>query len=110
MDASVFDVWTARRDAIATPPHEAWQERLGLRTWAVFIAQLLQFQAQLAALPGVAWGIDIGLPGAEEFFQRVLKDPPRSKRAVQEVWRQWRRRCVPAHRDRARRAVRPRGR
>ena len=89
-DTWVLDVWMARRDLIATPSHEAWHERLGLRPWGVFIAEVLQFQTHQAALPGTVWGVDVGVPGAEEFFERVLKDPPRSKRAVKEAWQQWR--------------------
>jgi len=51
----VLDAWIARRDLIATPPRDAWEWRLGLRPWAVFIAQVLQFQAQLAGAPGIAF-------------------------------------------------------
>jgi hypothetical protein len=44
----VTDTWTARRDRIQTPPDTTWRGRLGMRPWAVFIAQVLQFQVQLA--------------------------------------------------------------
>ena len=44
----VLDVWTARRDMSAAPPQPAWQSRLGMRPWNIFIAQVLQFQAQSA--------------------------------------------------------------
>jgi hypothetical protein len=42
------DAWIARRDRIDSPPRRAWQGRLGMRPWDVFIAQVLQFQVQLA--------------------------------------------------------------
>jgi hypothetical protein len=47
-DAWVLDTWTARRDRIDTPPRRAWEGRLGMRPWDVFVAQVLQFQVQLA--------------------------------------------------------------
>jgi hypothetical protein len=47
-DAWVVDTWIARRDRIDTPPRRAWEGRLGMRPWDVFIAQVLQFQVQLA--------------------------------------------------------------
>jgi hypothetical protein len=47
-DAWVVDTWIARRDRIDTPPRRAWEGRLGLRPWDVFVAQVLQFQVQLA--------------------------------------------------------------
>jgi hypothetical protein len=43
-----LDVWTARRDLGDPTPAAAWQWRLGWRPRSVFIAQVLQFQAQLA--------------------------------------------------------------
>lgn len=42
------DMWVARRDRIDTPPLDMWQYRLGGRPRAVFLAQVLQFQAQSA--------------------------------------------------------------
>ncbi|MCJ0874245.1 hypothetical protein [Streptomyces sp. AP-93] len=46
------DTWTARRDRGAPPPERYWQMRLGMRPWDVFMAQILQFQAQLADVTG----------------------------------------------------------
>jgi hypothetical protein len=43
-----LDVWTARRDLADPTPVMAWQWRLGWRPHRVFIAQVLQFQAQFA--------------------------------------------------------------
>ena len=42
----VVDVWIARRDIGDPAPRRAWQSRLAMRPWDVFIAQVLQFQAQ----------------------------------------------------------------
>ena len=42
----VIDVWIARRDLGDPAPRRAWQWRLAMRPWDVFIAQVLQFQAQ----------------------------------------------------------------
>jgi hypothetical protein len=44
------DVWIARRDQVDPPPRRGWQQRMGMRPWDVFLAQVLQFQAQLAVL------------------------------------------------------------
>jgi hypothetical protein len=47
-----LDVWTARRDRGEPTPAAAWQWRLGWRPRSVFIAQVLQFQDQLAQALG----------------------------------------------------------
>jgi hypothetical protein len=44
------DMWVARRDRLDTPPMDMWHYRLGGRPRAVFLAQVLQFQAQLSTL------------------------------------------------------------
>ncbi|TCN32792.1 hypothetical protein EV644_12414 [Kribbella orskensis] len=41
------DPWIARRDRIDTQSHRGWQQRLGMRPWDVFIAQILQFENML---------------------------------------------------------------
>ncbi len=43
----VLDTWTARRDVADPPPRAAWQWRLGMRPWSVFVAQVLQLEDQL---------------------------------------------------------------
>ena len=43
----LVDLWIARRDLGDPVPRRAWQSRLAMRPWDVFIAQVLQFQAQL---------------------------------------------------------------
>jgi hypothetical protein len=90
-EAWVLDVWIARRDLIAAPPRDAWEWRLGLRPWAVFIAQVLQFQAQLAAAPGVAMLGEAVFGDAEEFYEVLQKSVPRSRRAMQQLWNEWQR-------------------
>jgi hypothetical protein len=47
---TLLDEWTARRERIETPPRAYWAGRMELRPWPVFLAQVLQFQCQLAGL------------------------------------------------------------
>lgn len=48
-DSWILDVWTARRDIGGPPAENTWRNRLAMRPWNVFIAQVLQFQNQVAA-------------------------------------------------------------
>lgn len=89
-DRWVLDVWIARRDLLVPPARSAWEWRLGWRPWAAFIAQVLQFQAQLADTPNASAIGDEAIVGAQDLFDVLLKNPPRSKKAVQEVWDRWR--------------------
>lgn len=50
------DEWTARRERMADPPVRWWQWQTGMRPLAVFWAQVLQFQCQLADVLSV--GVD----------------------------------------------------
>jgi hypothetical protein len=43
----VLDTWIARRDIGGLPARAAWEGHFGLRPWNIFLAQVLQFQAQL---------------------------------------------------------------
>jgi hypothetical protein len=43
-----LDGWTARRERIETPPRRFWSAILAMRPWDVYLAQVLQFQCQLA--------------------------------------------------------------
>jgi hypothetical protein len=43
-----FDAWTLRRERIEPPPRRYWAGRMAMRPWDVFLAQVLQFQCQLA--------------------------------------------------------------
>lgn len=47
--AWVLDVWIARRDIDGPPAKSLWNQRLSLRPWNIFMAQVLQFQAQLSS-------------------------------------------------------------
>jgi hypothetical protein len=53
---TLLDRWTACREAIQTPPAGYWAIQLEQRPDAVFLAQVLQFQDQLAAAPAVSGG------------------------------------------------------
>lgn len=43
-----FDPWIARRERMDAPSRRYWQWRMRQRPWDVFLAQVLQFQCQLA--------------------------------------------------------------
>src|SRR5690606_34910328 len=45
-----FDAWTARRERMQPPPQAYWAHRMAMRPWSEFLAQVLQFQCQLADL------------------------------------------------------------
>jgi hypothetical protein len=50
-DRTVFlDEWTGRRERMEAPPRRYWEGRMAMRPWAVFLAQILQFQCQLTDL------------------------------------------------------------
>jgi hypothetical protein len=73
-DTTTFlDMWTARRERMETPPRSYWAGRMAMRPWNVFLAQVLQFQCQLAdVLDGdVPQGPGGSDPCAER--QRVLE-------------------------------------
>ncbi len=42
-----LDAWSARRERMASPPRHYWAGRLAMRSWNIFLAQVLQFQCQL---------------------------------------------------------------
>ena len=48
------DMWTARREIVESSPQRYWQWRRSMRPLDVFLAQVLQFQCQLADLPSGA--------------------------------------------------------
>jgi hypothetical protein len=45
-----LDAWTVRRERIDAPAKRYWQWKMRMRPWDVFLAQVLQFQCQLADL------------------------------------------------------------
>jgi hypothetical protein len=48
------DPWTVRRERMEAQARQYWAGRLESRPWPVFLAQVLQFQCQLATAPGGA--------------------------------------------------------
>ncbi len=46
----VLDAWGGRRERMDTQARGYWQGRMAMRPWNVFVAQILQFQCQLAGL------------------------------------------------------------
>lgn len=49
-DTTLFlDAWTARRERMDAPPRHYWAGRMMMRSWSLYLAQILQFQCQLRA-------------------------------------------------------------
>lgn len=46
----LIDAWSARRERMDSQARGYWQGRMMMRPWNVFVAQILQFQCQLAGL------------------------------------------------------------
>jgi len=42
-----LDAWGSRRERIDPPPKQYWAARMGMRSWQIYLAQILQFQCQL---------------------------------------------------------------
>jgi len=53
------DAWIARRERMETPPRRYWAGRMAMRPWNIFLAQVLQFQCQLA-----------------QCFKKAIEQPP----------------------------------
>jgi hypothetical protein len=51
---SWYDDWTVRRELMETRPKRYWEGLTEERPWSVFMAQVLQFQCQLAEEPAVS--------------------------------------------------------
>jgi hypothetical protein len=85
----VLDVWTARRDLMTGPARIGWEGHLGWRPWHVFLAQVLQFQAQLVdAPPAPAIGTQT-VTAVEDLKAELLRNPRRSQRAINELFSSW---------------------
>jgi hypothetical protein len=67
----VVDTWIARRDIGDGPARAVWENRLGLRPWNVFIAQVLQFEAQLA---DTGAGLTIAGGSCEDKQRRLIQE------------------------------------
>ena len=93
-----LDVWAARRLVDGPAAGAAWRERLAMRPWAIFLAQILQFEAEITgvtllepdAAPAAAADVTLaafyqdtakGLLGeTQRFFEAVkLTDPVRAR-------------------------------
>ncbi|GAA1996316.1 hypothetical protein [Microbacterium pumilum] len=51
-------LWTARRLVDGPAAHATWRSRLAMRPWSVFMAQILQFEAELVETFDESVGID----------------------------------------------------
>lgn len=65
------DGWMARRERMASPSAHYWAGRLAMRSWNIFLAQLLQFQCQLSGCFRKADGAD-----------EIAEDPCTDERAA----------------------------
>ncbi|MEV5967203.1 hypothetical protein AB0L70_35870 [Kribbella sp. NPDC051952] len=79
-----LDLWTARRELMEGPAQRYWAGRFGMRPWDMFIAQVLQFQCQLAgsgsaaAAQPVSFGrAAAAVRGVSERLGGILADPDR---------------------------------
>lgn len=52
-----LDPWIVRRERMVSPPRHYWAARMAMRSWHIFLAQILQFQCQLRT--AVASGVSI---------------------------------------------------
>jgi hypothetical protein len=80
-----LDAWTARRERMETPPRRYWAQRMAMRPWDAYLAQILQFQCQLHELLG-GGGATKGLNGwaAERL---VIADAAALLATITEAWR-----------------------
>ena len=86
-DNWVLDAWTARRDMGDPPARRTWQWRLAMRPWDVFLAQVLQFQAQLAVTAPALGGDETVDPSElianlDEFVQGMAVKPKQLRAVV----------------------------
>src|SRR5262249_51965268 len=58
-----LDPWIVRRERMDAPSRRYWQWTMRMRPWNVFLAQMLQFQCQLADL--LAGGSPPGTPAVD---------------------------------------------
>lgn len=67
----VIDAWSGRRERMDTQARSYWQGRMAMRPWNVFVAQILQFQCQLAGLFDGTGGV-INPPDDCEALRQLL--------------------------------------
>jgi len=85
----VLDVWTARRDLMTGPARIGWEGHLGWRPWHVFLAQVLQFQAELVDAPPAPQTGTQTVTAVEDLKAELLRNPRRSQRAINELFSSW---------------------
>ncbi len=71
-----LDTWIARRERMTVPSRRFWAERMDLRTWEAFLAQVLQFQCQLSEVLGGTRGAAARVEAHDPRYQ-VLADTTR---------------------------------
>lgn len=88
-DQWMVDAWIARRDIGDGAARAAWESRLGLRQWNVFMAHVLQFETQLADT-----GADLAIGGGSceqkrleliEVFEDLLNHKGRQRRLADDL-------------------------
>jgi hypothetical protein len=67
-----LDQWIVRRERLEPPARSYWAGRMAMRPWPVYLAQILQFQCQLADV--IAGG---GAPGAADPCGEALAEAKR---------------------------------
>ena len=72
-----LDAWTVRRERIDAPAKRYWQWKMRMRPWDVFLAQVLQFQCQLADALAAGTVPGTRLPLASVAAARALDEATR---------------------------------
>ena len=82
----VIDAWSGRRERMDAQARSYWQGRMAMRPWAVFIAQILQFQCQLSGALEPGGGGFTAVDDCDRI--RVLLD--RTRRELEALTSRWR--------------------
>ena len=82
----VIDAWSGRRERMDPQARSYWQGRMAMRPWAVFIAQILQFQCQLSGALEPGGGGFTAVDDCDRI--RVLLD--RTRRELEALTSRWR--------------------
>lgn len=69
----ILDMWAARRLVDGPQASAAWRNRLAMRPWSVFLAQILQFQDELATHQPPTGGADSAAASATETSAKVTE-------------------------------------
>ncbi len=82
----VIDAWSGRRERMDAQARSYWQGRMAMRPWAVFIAQILQFQCQLSGALEPGGGGFTAVDDCDRI--RLLLD--RTRRELEALTSRWR--------------------